>query len=205
MADSGYEYLLKQWILSGDEKAKKQCTSFSRLLEENISTFSYDKDIKSANGIIETLVHITRKRGLMYVGDYDTHFKMVQHRLEHLSCYLPGTLALGVAFVDMTPEEKELHQWAAEGLAYTCYVSYVDQQSGLGPDLMGMPIDGRNWVGVLKEWKEGGRVGKPPGLSEPGPQKNHTHRDYGIINGKYLLRPEVRRACIPLKFIIILI
>lgn len=192
MADSGYEYLLKQWILSGDEKAKKQCTSFSCLLAINISTF-YNKDIKSANGIIETLIHITPKRGLMYVGDYDMKYKMVRHQLEHLSCFLPGTLALGVAFVDMTPEEQELRQWAAEGLAYACYVSYVDQQSGLGPDSMGMPIDGKNWVDVLKEWKEGGRVGNPPGISEPGPQKNQTNRDYGIIDGRYLLRPEVRR------------
>ncbi len=25
MTDSGYEYLLKQWMISGDVKAKKQC------------------------------------------------------------------------------------------------------------------------------------------------------------------------------------
>ncbi|KAF9483729.1 seven-hairpin glycosidase [Pholiota conissans] len=170
-ADSGYEYLLKQWILSADEQAKKQY-------------------IKSANGIIKTLIHVTPKRGLMYIGDYDTNYKMILHRLEHLSCYLPGTLALGVAFVDMTPEEKELHQWAAEGLAYTCYISYADQQSGLGPDSMNMPLNGKNWVEELQKWKSSGRIGKPPGLGEPGPEKVYGNRDYGVIDSHYLLRPE---------------
>ena len=26
MSDSGYEYFLKQWLLSGDERAREQCT-----------------------------------------------------------------------------------------------------------------------------------------------------------------------------------
>ncbi|KJA15407.1 glycoside hydrolase family 47 protein [Hypholoma sublateritium FD-334 SS-4] len=171
MADSGYEYLLKQWLLSGDKQSREQY-------------------IKSANGIINNLIHVTPTRGLMNVGDIDTGYDQVLHRLEHLSCFLPGTLALGAAYLDLSPGEKELHQWAAEGLAYTCYVSYADQLSGLGPDLMNMPQGGKKWVGEIGRWKAEGRQGKPPGTSEPRPERDPTHRDYSATNARYLLRPE---------------
>lgn len=155
---------------------------------------SYHIDIKSANGIINNLIHVTPKRALVYVGDIDTGYDKVLHRLEHLSCFLPGTLALGAAYLDLSPEEKELHQWAAEGLAYTCYVSYADQLSGLGPDLMSMPQGGKKWVGEIGRWKAEGRQGKPPGTSEPLPERDPTHRDYSATNARYLLRPEVRHS-----------
>ncbi|KIM37603.1 glycoside hydrolase family 47 protein [Hebeloma cylindrosporum] len=143
-ADSGYEYLLKQWLLSGDVQAREQYR-------------------KSAAGIINNLIYVTNKRGIMYVGDLQNN--VMVHRLEHLSCYLPGVLALGAFTLDLTPEEKELHQWAAHGLASTCAITYADQASGLGPDQVHMPVG--------KKWKE--------------PQ----NRDY--VNGwpdGYLLRPE---------------
>jgi hypothetical protein len=85
------------------------------------------------------------------------------HHLEHLSCFLPGLLALGAHTLplddlasmginldylakDLQPEFKadyakisaydlkDLHMWAAEGLAQTCYLTYADQPVGLGPD-----------------------------------------------------------------------
>lgn len=126
----------------------------------------------------------------MYVGDMDSRQKSVLHRLEHLSCYLPGTLALGAASLDLTPEEKELHQWAAEGLAYTCYVSYADQNTGLGPDLMTMPYNGKRWVDEVNKWKNEGRLGKAPGTTEPPPERDPVLRDYSATDSKYLLRPE---------------
>ncbi|KAH6904717.1 glycoside hydrolase [Coprinopsis sp. MPI-PUGE-AT-0042] len=106
------------------------------------------------------------------------------HKLEHLSCFLPGLLALGVHQIPLhtfealpvappdpgglklglhtkpeandgkrpwlTPwelehkfakEERERHWLAAEGLAYTCWVLYADQATGMGPDEVwfGMP------------------------------------------------------------------
>ncbi len=149
-------------------------------------------DVKSANGIINNLIHVTSKRGLMYVGDIDTGYNKVIHRLEHLSCFLPGTLALGAAYLHLSPEEKELHQWAAEGLAYTCDVSYADHLSGLGPDTMNMPQDGKKWVDEIGRWKAEGRKGKPPGTTEPPPESDASHRDYFDTGAKYLLRPEVR-------------
>jgi mannosyl-oligosaccharide alpha-1,2-mannosidase len=153
-------------------------------------------DIKSATGIINNLVYQTRTRGLLYAGDI-AHGSL-DHRLEHLSCYLPGILALGahtLSDTELPPKEKEIHRWAAHGLAYTCAVSYADQESGLGPDQMKMRGDGRRWMEVVDEWESGGRRGGeiPPGMGEPEPEKDSGKRDYYTpYPNSYFLRPEVR-------------
>jgi mannosyl-oligosaccharide alpha-1,2-mannosidase len=124
----------------------------------------------------------------MYAGDMEN--KVVSHRYQHLTCYLPGMLMLGVSVLDLTPEERELHQWAAEGLTYTCYITYRDQKTNLGPEIMSM-VPGKNWVDLVTQWKTEGRSGKPPGLSEPPPEKDRSKRDYSNSDAKYMLRPEV--------------
>jgi mannosyl-oligosaccharide alpha-1,2-mannosidase len=153
-------------------------------------SFTWLLDKKSATGIINNLIYITDKRGIMYVGDLQNNIMV--HRLEHLSCYLPGVLALGASTLDLTPEEKELHQWAAHGLASTCAITYADQASGLGPDQVHMPV-GKKWVDELAQWEADGRNGTPPGVADPTPEKVPQNRDYvsGWPDG-YLLRPEVR-------------
>jgi len=103
--------------------------------------------------------------------------------------------------VDMKPEDKKRHQWAASGLAYTCYISYVDQTSGLGPDVLLMQ-KGRKWVDALKEWdlaQKNGTEGVsplPPGLGEPKREQTTVReqkiakRDYSNLSRGYMLRPE---------------
>ena len=104
--------------------------------------------------------------------------------------------------VDMDPEDKKRHEWAAKGLAYTCYTSYVDQTSGLGPDVLLM-VKGRKWVEVLRNWEEAKKSGLeevssvPPGLGEPRRERVRERkqkvakRDYGNLYNGYKLRPEV--------------
>ncbi|KAH9475723.1 Endoplasmic reticulum mannosyl-oligosaccharide 1,2-alpha-mannosidase [Psilocybe cubensis] len=171
-SDSGYEYFLKQWVMSGDEKARTQY-------------------LTSINSIIDNLIYVTPNgtRGLMYVTDTDTY--MTAHRQEHLSCFLPGLLALGAALLDLPPDVREKHEWAASGLTYTCYIAYADQQSGLAPEEIRMNGPGVKWVDELRRWEQGGRQGKAPGMGEPPAYKNWELREYA--NGwpsVYLLRPE---------------
>ena len=112
---------------------------------------------------------------------------------------MPGLLALGAHTLDLSPKDKELHQWAAEGLAYTCYITYADQTTKLGPDemLMDQWPEGHKagaWVNHLKDWEEAGRPGDvPPGLKEV-PTMGPGNRDYGARKTAYLLRPEVNSA-----------
>ncbi|KAF5371378.1 hypothetical protein D9615_009662 [Tricholomella constricta] len=169
-ADSGYEYLLKQYLLNGDTKALTQY-------------------IKSMDGILDKLLYITPTRELLYVGS--TNRGNALHNLEHLACFLPGVLALGAHTIpaNLLPEKtRERHRWAAEGLAYTCYISYADQKSGMGPDGLSMKA-GTLWVERLAEWEAGGRAGKPPGTKEGG-RRDRGQRDYETGSAVYLLRPE---------------
>ena len=111
--------------------------------------------MRTTTGILTTLFYITPKRGLLYVTDVaHTQTKAVPSRkFEHLSCFLPGLLALGVhtlppsAFrlpdglpANVTEELshhnlRELHMMAAEGLAESCWLMYADEPSGLGPEV----------------------------------------------------------------------
>jgi len=87
---------------------------------------------------------------------------------------------------------KELHMWAAEGIAQTCHLTYADSATGLGPDEM-MIIDGslrktnqvengmdtirrrwvepdsHLWIDVLDRWKWNGAKGVVPGLEAKKP------------------------------------
>ena len=165
-------------------------------------------DIQTANTILSTLIYVSSPRGLLYVTDVFPIPKP-SHKFEHLSCFLPGLLALGAhslpdSAVDIeipTPvvrwkdadelrhyNWKELHMLAAQGLAESCYQMYEDQPTGLGPDEV-IFRNGELWVKKLREWREGGRKGTPPGVFAK--KQEGVVPDYDIRSGRYLLRPEV--------------
>ena len=124
------------------------------------------------------------------------------HAFEHLSCFLPGLLALGAHTLGpaLEPRVRDIHAWAAQGLAYTCWMTYADHETGLGPDVMRMdPVlrteenpYGGLWLYQVEQWEEAGKPGGvPPGLRE-GPPMPDGKRDYRATRAAYLLRPEVR-------------
>lgn len=98
----------------------------------------------------------------------------------------------------MPAPERQLHTWAAEGLAHTCWIMYADQASGLAPELALMhtwPADWRDgrWIDHVEAWQRAGAPGgKPPGVHEPAPPAAAgAAKDYTIAVGTYLSRPEV--------------
>jgi len=125
----------------------------------------------------------------MYVTDMENG--VVSHRLEHLSCFLPGVLALGAKRLDLPEDLRDLHRLAAHGLAYTCTMMYLDQESGLSPEYVQF-TKGLKWVDEIQRWDKEGRVGVVPGTSEPPPERNYTLRDYDVgMPDSWYLRPEV--------------
>lgn len=152
-------------------------------------------DLKAANGIINHLLYLTPTRNLLYVTD--THRDIPSHTFEHLSCFLPGLLTLGAHTLPLSDADKQLHIWAAQGLAYTCWITYADHASGLGPDEMHMQAwhddeDQGRWAPHVTKWKKNGMPGGvPPGLREVDIQPEGK-RDYTARKPGYLLRPEVR-------------
>ncbi|EKM50182.1 glycoside hydrolase family 47 protein [Phanerochaete carnosa HHB-10118-sp] len=179
-ADSAHEYLLKQWLLTSRSETK-----------------AMKLYLKAASGILNHLLYLTPNRQLLYVTDTSGTNATPSHTFEHLSCFLPGLLALGAHTLPLSEDDKELHNWAAQGLAYTCWITYADHATGLGPDEMLMEdwdddptgANGR-WIDHVKQWKrEGSPGGVPPGLREVQTRK-HTERDYNASKGGYFLRPE---------------
>ncbi|KAJ4473608.1 glycoside hydrolase [Lentinula aciculospora] len=201
-ADSAHEYLLKQWLMTSRSETKIK-----------------DLYLNASKSIIEHLLYVTPNREMLYVTDADmlkppsqktdkstesssttdsgstsTLSGIPSGTFEHLSCFLPGLLALGAQTLDLPASEKEMHLWAAEGLAYSCWLTYADMKTGLGPDVMSMKLFPKNedglWLPRVEKWKEQGRSGRPPGLREPGVATEKTGRDYTIYKRSYLLRPE---------------
>lgn len=151
--------------------------------------------MQAVNGILKHLVYLSPERKLLYVTDATDD--RPSHVFEHLSCFLPGLLTLGAATLPLSSEDRELHMWAAEGIAYSCWITYADHDTGLGPDEVTMnpwdddPHKGR-WLPHLEEWKTSGRPGgTPPGLAEAPIVKDRAERDYAPRKTEYLLRPEV--------------
>ncbi|KAJ7746460.1 glycoside hydrolase family 47 protein [Mycena maculata] len=176
-ADSAYEYLLKQWLMTGQKEPKMR-----------------DLYIRSANAILEQLLYIGSHRDLLYV----TELKRAKptNRFEHLACFLPALLALGVETpaLGLTAGERERHSWAAEGLAQTCWAVYNDTATGLSPDDlifdMWTVTERGRWATHLREWESAGRPGPPPGTSELERQPTPQGRGYTPMKDSYLLRPE---------------
>lgn len=61
--------------------------------------------------------------GLLYVGLIQQN-AMFMPRLEHLTCYLPGNLALGVAYGAVNGSKADHYMQVAKSLTYSCWQMY---------------------------------------------------------------------------------
>lgn len=111
--DSYYEYLLKQWLQTG-------------------KTIDYLKNdyLEGIDGVEKHLVRRTNPNGFVFVGELLGGAKDFKPKMDHLTCYLPGTLALGVH--NGMPES---HMKLAEQLLATCYQTYAQQPTFLAPEI----------------------------------------------------------------------
>lgn len=111
-ADSYYEYLLKQWIQGGKMEME--------LLEDYM---------QAVEGIQKNLLKKSSPLGLTFVGEL-SHGRF-SPKMDHLVCFLPGTLALG-AHNGLPAEHMEL----AKQLMETCYQMYAQMETGLSPEIV---------------------------------------------------------------------
>ncbi|XP_026167582.1 mannosidase, alpha, class 1B, member 1b isoform X3 [Mastacembelus armatus] len=111
-ADSYYEYLLKQWIQGG----KKE----NQLLEDYL---------QAIEGVKKNLLQKSSPNGLTFVGEV-SHGQF-SPKMDHLVCFLPGTLALG-AHNGLPADHMDL----AKELMETCYQMYVQMETGLSPEIV---------------------------------------------------------------------
>ncbi|KAI4816445.1 hypothetical protein KUCAC02_008772 [Chaenocephalus aceratus] len=110
-ADSYYEYLLKQWIQGGKTE--------DDLLEDYL---------QAVEGVKKHLVRQTGSGRLTFVGELShTRFNP---KMDHLVCFLPGTLALG-AHNGLPGDHMDL----AVQLMETCHQMYKQMETGLSPEI----------------------------------------------------------------------
>ncbi|XP_057672732.1 endoplasmic reticulum mannosyl-oligosaccharide 1,2-alpha-mannosidase [Diorhabda carinulata] len=120
--DSYYEYLLKQWIQTG-------------------KTVDYFKEdyLESIEGIQKHLLRRTQPNGYAFIGELLGGGKDFKPKMDHLTCYLPGTLALGV-HNGLTNNHWKL----AEDILDSCYQTYAMQPTFLAPEITYFNFQGEN-------------------------------------------------------------
>ncbi|TKS84189.1 Endoplasmic reticulum mannosyl-oligosaccharide 1,2-alpha-mannosidase [Collichthys lucidus] len=111
-ADSYYEYLLKQWIQGGKTE--------DELLEDYL---------QAIEGVKKHLVRQTGPSRLTFVGEL-SHNRF-NPKMDHLVCFLPGTLALG-AHNGLPGDHMDL----AVELTETCHQMYKQMETGLSPEIV---------------------------------------------------------------------
>lgn len=111
--DSYYEYLLKQWLQTGHH-------------ENNFLIMDY---IQAIDGVFSRLLKRTPKQNHVYIGEL-INGKDFKPKMDHLTCYLPGTLMLGHHF-----GLPDSHLLLARDLLETCYQTYIKQPTHLAPEI----------------------------------------------------------------------
>ncbi|KAF0296741.1 Endoplasmic reticulum mannosyl-oligosaccharide 1,2-alpha-mannosidase [Amphibalanus amphitrite] len=111
--DSYYEYLIKQYAQLGLPLAH---------LRNDFNA--------SVQGIQHLLVKKSKPGDLTFLAELMSGGKNIKPKMDHLACFLPGTLALSVR-LGLPPSYMKL----AEELMYTCYLTYSRQATGLAPEI----------------------------------------------------------------------
>lgn len=97
------------------------------------------EDYKAAiDGVLNLLVKRTPKDNFLYIGEL-INSKDFKPKMDHLVCFLPGTLILG--FKNGMPES---HLNLARDLLETCYKTYMYQPTHLAPEITYFNVNGEN-------------------------------------------------------------
>lgn len=92
---------------------------------------------RATDEILEQLVAIS-PGGMTFVGQKRTKGKLIG-KMEHLSCYLPGNIALGVAEGAVTGTKAQHYLEVAANLTYTCWQMYEKTASGWNSTCQRLP------------------------------------------------------------------
>ncbi|XP_023308968.2 endoplasmic reticulum mannosyl-oligosaccharide 1,2-alpha-mannosidase [Lucilia cuprina] len=111
--DSYYEYLIKQWIQTGHKENDFLVTDY----------------IRAIDGVFSQLLRRTPKENHVYIGEL-INGKEFKPKMDHLTCYLPGTLLLGHHY-----GMPDSHLLLARDLLETCYQTYMKQPTQLAPEI----------------------------------------------------------------------
>ncbi|KAI8358642.1 glycoside hydrolase [Mortierella sp. GBAus27b] len=116
MADSYYEYLLKEWIIL-DGKAPL----YRKMFEEAADSAAKYMVMMPDNG----------SKDYAILGTVYSTSKIPYPDMAHLACFMSGSFAMGAKYFDR-PKDMVVAKQIAEG----CYLGYHHSTTGLGPEDM---------------------------------------------------------------------
>uniref|UniRef100_A0A7S4N8K7 alpha-1,2-Mannosidase n=1 Tax=Odontella aurita TaxID=265563 RepID=A0A7S4N8K7_9STRA len=129
MGDSFYEYMLKIWLQGGKK--------------ESMYREMYDRSIQ---GMHDELLFKSTPTGLTYIADKVSG--RVDHKMDHLVCFMGGLLALGAYTdpqgFDSTRAQRDLK--TAKELTYTCYQMYARMKTGISPEFVAFGKDSNDFT-----------------------------------------------------------
>ncbi|XP_017128996.1 endoplasmic reticulum mannosyl-oligosaccharide 1,2-alpha-mannosidase [Drosophila elegans] len=111
--DSYYEYLLKQWIQTGRKDNDNLILDYMQAID----------------GVLTQLMRRTPREHWVYIGEL-INGKDFKPKMDHLTCYLPGTLILG--HHNGMPDS---HLILARDLMDTCYQTYKMNPTHLAAEI----------------------------------------------------------------------
>lgn len=177
LADSFYEYLLKLYLLNGDQDSLRMYNeAIVGMKEHLIKTVTYESETESGDKITRKHVFIGEMQGTTSVPT-----------MEHLTCFVPGMLALAAHLIPQIPShnrtvyEEARAQLAAEDLLLaeelvsTCVGTYFDSSTGLGAESISFHTDQKHQTSKKQL---------------PGDHVHDMYDMFEIQNAKYILRPE---------------
>ncbi|XP_064535896.1 endoplasmic reticulum mannosyl-oligosaccharide 1,2-alpha-mannosidase [Drosophila montana] len=111
--DSYYEYLLKQWLQTGRKDNDNLILDYMQAID----------------GVLTQLMRRTPREHWVYIGELINGHDF-KPKMDHLTCYLPGTLLLG--HDNGMPDS---HLLLAKDLLDTCYQTYIRQPTQLAAEI----------------------------------------------------------------------
>lgn len=108
------------------------------------------EDYKEAiDGVIKNLRKETPIEKFVYIGEL-INGKDFKPKMDHLTCYLPGTLLLGVYYAEM----PKTHETLAVDLLKTCYQTYIKMPTGLAPEITYFKFQGTEVTDIYVNYSE---------------------------------------------------
>ncbi|KAL5989965.1 Mannosyl-oligosaccharide 1,2-alpha-mannosidase mns3 [Asimina triloba] len=142
--DSYYEYLIKVWLQKGTSR-------------DDHLKYLHDMYEEAMKGVRHLLVQKSIPKGLVFVGELPYGLGSFSPKMDHLVCFLPGTLALGATkgFTKKAAMESNLLNFddlenlkLAEDLAKTCFEMYSVTSTGLAPEIAYFHTEGHSVGGL---------------------------------------------------------
>jgi len=130
-SDSYYEYLLKGWILSGEDEINAGYLKESYIQASNgflnhaLKTVGQDE---TSYMYLSTMSHLRVK------NDQIQKYDELDASWEHLSCFSSGLYALGHFTLQDKLGSSHNHLQIAQGIARTCRSMYTTTRVGLAPN-----------------------------------------------------------------------